>query len=127
MSNVVNLLDQLEKQELERLEKIKELKLNKGAIEYFQCGSDGGRWLPLTEEVAGKDWDFRLQDLRINLFFLVKTDDGRYFGFPFIRGDVYLQTYIGPIVRQDWLDELGLEAPCRWLELLVGSNQHSKT
>lgn len=42
---------------------------------------------------------------------LVKTDDGRYFGFPFIRGDAYLQTYIGPIVRQDWLDDLGLEAP----------------
>lgn len=42
---------------------------------------------------------------------LVKTDDGRYFGFPMIRGDEYLQTYIGPIVRKDWLDELGLEEP----------------
>lgn len=90
MSNVVNLLDQLEKQELERLEKIKELKLNKGAIEYFQCGSDGGRWLPLTEEVAGKDWDFCLQDLRINLFFLVKTDDG----IRILSSEEY-STYIG--------------------------------
>lgn len=41
----------------------------------------------------------------------IKTDDGTYYGFPFIRGDNYLKTYGGLIVRQDWLDELGLEVP----------------
>ncbi len=42
---------------------------------------------------------------------LVTTDDGKYPGFPFIRGDKYLLTYCGPVFRQDWLNDLNLEAP----------------
>lgn len=41
----------------------------------------------------------------------IKTDNGTYYGFPFIRGDDFLKTYGGPIIRKDWLDELGLEVP----------------
>lgn len=41
----------------------------------------------------------------------VRTDDGSYYVFPFIRGDDQLRTYQGPIIRQDWLDELGLAVP----------------
>ena len=40
-----------------------------------------------------------------------KTDDGHYYMFPFIRGDKELRVTIGLMVRQDWLDELGLEMP----------------
>lgn len=42
---------------------------------------------------------------------MVKTDNGSYYAFPFIRGDEYLRVFQGPIVRQDWLDELGLPVP----------------
>lgn len=42
---------------------------------------------------------------------LVKTDDGKIFGFPFVRGDAKLCTSAGLIMRKDWLDELGLEVP----------------
>lgn len=42
---------------------------------------------------------------------MVKTDNGNYFAFPFIRGDEYLKVFQGPIVRKDWLDELGLPVP----------------
>ncbi|MCU6793608.1 extracellular solute-binding protein [Paenibacillus sp. WQ 127069] len=42
---------------------------------------------------------------------MVKTDNGSYYAFPFIRGDDSLMVYQGPIVRQDWLDELGLPLP----------------
>ncbi|QAY67031.1 extracellular solute-binding protein [Paenibacillus protaetiae] len=42
---------------------------------------------------------------------MVKTDNGSYYTFPFIRGDQYLQIFQGPIVRKDWLDELGLPVP----------------
>ncbi|MEI8093313.1 MAG: extracellular solute-binding protein [Spirochaetales bacterium] len=42
---------------------------------------------------------------------LVKSDEGNYYAFPFIRTDPYLMTYQGPIVRQDWLDELKLPVP----------------
>lgn len=42
---------------------------------------------------------------------LVKTDDGEIIGFPLIRGDKYLLTSAGLMLRKDWLDELGLEVP----------------
>ncbi len=41
----------------------------------------------------------------------IKTGSGSYYVFPFIRGDDRLLTYQGPIVRKDWLDELGLPVP----------------
>jgi len=41
----------------------------------------------------------------------VKTGAGNYYVFPFIRGDEQLLTFQGPIVRKDWLDELGLAVP----------------
>ncbi|WP_084224884.1 extracellular solute-binding protein [Paenibacillus pectinilyticus] len=41
----------------------------------------------------------------------IKTADGSYYVFPFIRGDDQLRTYQGPIIRKDWLDELGLHTP----------------
>ncbi|WP_308421828.1 extracellular solute-binding protein [Paenibacillus radicis (ex Gao et al. 2016)] len=41
----------------------------------------------------------------------IKTDDGSYYVFPFIQNDDTLRTYQGPIIRKDWLDELGLEVP----------------
>ncbi len=41
----------------------------------------------------------------------IVTDEGDIYGFPFIRGDPYLQTYQGPILRGDWLEKLGLQAP----------------
>lgn len=40
-----------------------------------------------------------------------KTDDGTYFAFPFIRGDKKLLVTQGPVIRKDWLDELGLDLP----------------
>lgn len=41
----------------------------------------------------------------------VRTGAGSYYVFPFIRGDDRLRTYQGPIIRKDWLDELGLAIP----------------
>ena len=39
-----------------------------------------------------------------------KTDSGEYFAFPcFNTGDI--RTFGGPMIRKDWLDELGLEVP----------------
>lgn len=41
----------------------------------------------------------------------VKTDDGQYYVFPFIRNDDKLLLSAGPIIRKDWLDDLGLAVP----------------
>lgn len=38
-----------------------------------------------------------------------KNDNGNYCFVPAYRGDPQLLTYMGPIVRKDWLDELGLD------------------
>ena len=42
---------------------------------------------------------------------MVKTDSGQYYVFPFMRDDASLMVYQGPILRQDWLDELSLSVP----------------
>lgn len=42
---------------------------------------------------------------------MAKTDEGNYFAFPFVRGDETLIGASGPIIRKDWLDELGLKVP----------------
>lgn len=53
----------------------------------------------------------------------VKNDDGQYLLFPFIRPDPLLQVSSGPIVRKDWLDQLGMELPetiDEWTAMLTG-------
>lgn len=42
---------------------------------------------------------------------MITSDDGNIYLFPFLRGDDYLLTYNGLIIRQDWLDKLGLDMP----------------
>lgn len=78
MSKVAELLDNLEKIENRRLEKIKAMRENKDAIEYWEDHGDGGFWKPLTEEKAAKfandPWE--LDELRLNIWYLVKTENG---------------------------------------------------
>lgn len=40
-----------------------------------------------------------------------RTDTGKYYSFPFIRGDDSLMVFFGPVVNGKWLEELGLEYP----------------
>ena len=42
---------------------------------------------------------------------MVKTDDGKYYAFPFLKDDPILSTNFGISIRQDWLTELGLSVP----------------
>ncbi|NGP46293.1 extracellular solute-binding protein [Bacillaceae bacterium SIJ1] len=52
----------------------------------------------------------------------ISADDGGIYQFPFLRGDEKLLTFFGPIIRQDWLDDLGLERPetiDEWHEVLT--------
>jgi putative aldouronate transport system substrate-binding protein len=42
---------------------------------------------------------------------MIKTDSGKYYGFPFLRMDDSLLVYMGLIIRNDWLQELGLSVP----------------
>lgn len=42
---------------------------------------------------------------------MVKTDNGSYYVFPFVRGDSLLLTTYGLAMRSDWLKDLGLQTP----------------
>lgn len=42
---------------------------------------------------------------------MIKTDDGIYYAFPFIRGDDRLLISTGSVYRRDWAEKAGLEAP----------------
>ncbi len=42
---------------------------------------------------------------------MVMDDQSNYYVFPFIRGDESLIGTKGPLIRKDWLDELGLKVP----------------
>lgn len=41
----------------------------------------------------------------------IKSDGGNYYVFPFVRGEDWLTTNQGLILRKDWLDKLGLQEP----------------
>ncbi len=42
---------------------------------------------------------------------MIKTEDGTYYCFPFIRGDKRLLISTGPVYRRDWAEKAGLDAP----------------
>lgn len=42
---------------------------------------------------------------------MMRTDNGSFYVYPFIYGDELLYTSMGPVVRKDWLDELGMSVP----------------
>lgn len=42
---------------------------------------------------------------------MVRSNEGNYYVYPFLRGDELLTTYAGPVLRKDWLDELNLPVP----------------
>jgi len=52
---------------------------------------------------------------------LITTDEGNIYVFPFIRGDEYLLTFNGPIIREDWLKNVNMAVPetiDEWYEVL---------
>lgn len=52
----------------------------------------------------------------------ITTNDGAFYGLPLMRESDYNLTWIGPMVRQDWLDECGLSTPVTledWENMLI--------
>ncbi len=42
---------------------------------------------------------------------VLQNDDGKIFYIPYIREDIELCIYLGPVMRKDWLEKLGLDVP----------------
>lgn len=61
---------------------------------------------------------------------MIKTDDGSYYIFPAIRGDVFCMTFQGPIFRNDWLKDLSLQVPTtidEWTKVLTAFKKEKKS
>lgn len=87
---------------------------------------DGMIW-DLTDyipEYAPDYWEYLNSDP--TLLASSKSDDGRIYGVKAYLENDYNKTYIGPVIRQDWLDECGLKAPVTledWEKVLVAFNE----
>jgi len=59
----------------------------------------------------------------------IKTDSGKYYCFPAIRGDEFLDYWQGPQVRQDYLEKIGMQAPEtieEWEKMLIAFRDELK-
>lgn len=88
--HISKVLDKIENKLKLQQEKLKLMRENPSCIEYWADRCDGGRWEPFTEEVAFKEDDWNLEELRLNIWYLVKTD----VGIRLLNKDEY-ETYIG--------------------------------
>ncbi|MBQ9251494.1 MAG: hypothetical protein IJ188_02505 [Clostridia bacterium] len=73
---------------------------------------DGLIWdlTPYLEEYAPAYWAWLQSNPAYDK--AMKTDEGQYYAFGFFREDGgWNDSYQGPVVRQDWLEECGLEIP----------------
>ena len=77
-----------------------------------QKNMDEGLILDLTELIEEHAPNFKKYlEENPDVDKMIKTTDGRYYCFPFIRGDKRLLISAGPLYRRDWAKEVGLEAP----------------
>jgi len=76
--NVAKILDKIETNLKLQQEKLKLLRENMSYIEYLADYKNSCFWLPLTEEKAAKfaNDTWNLDELRLTVWFLVKTDTG---------------------------------------------------
>jgi len=63
----------------------------------------------LLPQYAPNLWRYYQENPEIAKF--ARTDSGRYYSFPFIRGDDSLMVFFGPVVNRSWLRDLGLPMP----------------
>lgn len=70
--------------------------------------------MPLDDLIENYSPNFKNyinDDSKAGIKRLLLTSGGNYYLFPFLIEDDFLRTYYGPIMRKDWLDELGLDIP----------------
>ena len=89
-NNVAKVLDKIEANLKLKQEKLKLMRENMSCIEYWADRCDGGCWKPFTEKVAFKEDDWNIEELRLNIWYLVKTDTG----IRLLNKDEY-ETYMG--------------------------------
>lgn len=77
-----------------------------------QAAIDEGVILPLNSIMNSYATNFKqLMEKHPDVAREAKTDEGNFFAFGVVAADRKLNTSAGPIIRLDWLEELGLEKP----------------
>ena len=83
---------------------------------------DVGDFLPLNDLIKKFAPNYqRMIDSDPMILKMNKTDTGRIFGFHMLETDIQ-PSYFGPVVRKDWLDDLGMSIPVtidNWHDMLV--------
>lgn len=82
--------------------------------EYAEPLLNNGRIYDLTDYLptyAPDYWAYITDPSRKDALRSTMTDDGRIYCFEFFRESPFGSVYCGPVIRQDWLDENGLEMP----------------
>ncbi|MBO5070966.1 MAG: hypothetical protein J6C37_11500 [Roseburia sp.] len=72
-------------------------------------------------------WETIHKDEYVNVLQSLTTDSGKFYGVENFCETEYNVTYVGPVIRQDWLDELGLETPVTmedWENVLVAFKEN---
>lgn len=92
---------------------------NNKAVQWAEDGAiyDLTDYLP---QYAPDYWEYLQSDEDVRKS--VMTADGRVYAIRGIRESSYNVTYLGPVIRQDWLDECGLDVPVTledWENVLV--------
>ena len=62
-------------------------------------------------------WEYIHREENKNTLQAITDDAGRFWFIPGIKEDLAQSTYLGPMIRQDWLDECGLDMPVTMDEL----------
>ena len=77
-----------------------------------QSAISNGTILSLNEYIGDKASSLRKYlDENPDIDKMIKTDNGEYYAYPFVRGDESLLASQGLMIRKDWLDSLGLGVP----------------
>lgn len=78
--------------------------------------------LPLNDAISKYSPNLKkLLDTDKELEKQVKTDAGNYYVYPMVREADISRVFRGPIIRKDWLDDLGMQVPAtmdEWYEVL---------
>lgn len=77
--NIEKVLDMMDANLKRQQEKLQLLRENKSCIEYWDYDAKGGSWKPFTEKVASQvhdEYPLNLKVFRVNMFYLVKTNEG---------------------------------------------------
>ncbi len=84
-----------------------------GSAKYVEDGvivklSDYEKYMPNLKKYLDENPELKAQ---------FANEDGSYEYIPCFRADKELRVYLGPLIRQDWLDKLGLKMPTNTDEL----------